>query len=134
MNGTAKTVAKIGGLGLGGVTLIGGLMLVTNVGKAMKAIEPMATIETNKRIDALRDRLDERTRGLASDGRIEELNEKILVLARTQDLKDIAMQKELLIMERRILKEQREAIHESSEHVIRQVVAAIKISQSGGGQ
>lgn len=90
--------------GGGGLGIAGLIYLLMNVSFFEPQIIPKATerIQTNKdEISILREQIKEKTRGIATSGKMEALEDKQALLARDLDTK--ASTKEILQMELRIL-------------------------------
>lgn len=130
-----ETVVKTSKWGGGGLGIAGVVVLITNI----SFFEPQITPKTNARIDgvagqivkikdetkSLRDLIIEKTRGVATDGKIRELEDKDLLLARVIDGK--ASKGDLHKMELRIL----DKIDSSTKEMVRLLVAKNKQYENG---
>lgn len=132
------TVVKTGKWGGGGLGIAGVVLIITNI----SFFEPQLTEKTNLRIDgvkeqvvevkeevgSLRNLIVERTRGIATHGKIRELEDKDLILARAIDgkaSKDAIHEMELRILDR---------IDSSTKEMVRLLVAKGKQKRNGDGE
>lgn len=122
MNGKTKNAMRVGGYGMGGLGVLGLITLVINLGKVGAVMEPLVTQKADQKIEALREKLDERTRGIASDGRIREIEQTMAALARAVDTKEAKLRIEMLEVEKRFLLQ----LQDFQKETIGLMVAALK--------